>query len=511
MSTCKEIYGFLNQVSVRSVTTPASDPDQAVLAQLGLVQFLSADQYRQLSDSVQSISSSQQAIAQETAQRVGLALDVAGDTRETHSLRFHLEGKEKRDTLAQREASDEARLKSIDQDLAQKQQQFDLLVAQRSLFDTLTPCGVRYAGLTALGSVELRELGLALYRVSDSDFGAYWNQAQRITQDLTGLASVGAQYFGGLALGIEGADPSQLWAIAIGLAKNPTNPFQGTADFVRAYDLVVPFSDNVENRLLSAETLSAVREPVAETLPALNQILKDVRKLNVPRASALGVASILLLGRRADGTVATPSLAQYLRLTQSFESAALLAIVNVPVDSLGAKFGSLRSMFASWGYRASEDVELSSAYLAVSELPVEGIATKLAIIVKGLSIYLEYPLVAAAVLASLSTLEANETLNLLGRAYDIVGRRAVGLSQGELICLAVRMLHGIRDELVAPLDATARVPPPPPPTPGMYGPRFFFVPIIVAHNAYFSTYSGIGGAHPGHVHGFGGGAGGFVG
>jgi hypothetical protein len=40
---------------------------------------------------------------------------------------------------------------------------------------------------------------------------------------------------------------------------------------------------------------------------------------------------------------------------------------------------------------------------------------------------------------------------------------------------------------------------------------FFFVPIVVAHNAYFSTFSGISGVHPGHVHGFGGGAGGFVG
>ena len=71
------------------------------------------------------------------------------------------------------------------------------------------------------------------------------------------------------------------------------------------------------------------------------------------------------------------------------------------------------------------------------------------------------------------------------------------------------MLHGIRNELVGPLDATAAAAPQA--VPGVYGPRFYFVPIIVARYGYFSTFSGIGGVHPGHVHGFGGGAGGFVG
>ena len=217
-----------------------------------------------------------------------------------------------------------------------------------------------------------------------------------------------------------------------------------------------------------------------------------------------------MLGRRADGTIALPNLTQYLTVTRSYESAALLAIVNLPVPDLAAKFQSLRTMFARWGYRPSEDVELSSAYLAVSEIPIEGITTKLAIIAKGLATYLEYPLVAASVLASLSTLEANDTLNLLEHAYDIVGRRAAPMSQAELICLAVRMLHGIRNELVGPLDATAAAAAKLPP--GVYGPRFFFVPIMVMPFGYFSTYSGVGGAHPGHVHGFGGaGGGGFVG
>jgi len=34
---------------------------------------------------------------------------------------------------------------------------------------------------------------------------------------------------------------------------------------------------------------------------------------------------------------------------------------------------------------------------------------------------------------------------------------------------------------------------------------------VLVNYGHFSTFSGIGGAHPGHVHGFGGGAGGFTG
>jgi hypothetical protein len=509
MTTCREIYTFLSQVSARNVTATLSDADANLLSQLHLVQFLTQPEYLQLQTDVQALGNEQGAIAQEAAQRVGLAREVQGEERKTHSVLFRLEGQQKRAAKLQREADDEARLKAVDADLAQKQQQFGQLLSRRTLLDTVTPYGDRYVGLTGLGAVETRNLGVRLYRVSDAEFGAYWDQSQKITQELTDLAAGGADYVARLAPGIVGAERSHLWAISIGLAKAQPDSAQGSATFVNDYNQLGDLSDNIENRLMASEILFSLDRPLSQEFPTLVQLVKQVRGENVPKESALGVASILLLGRRADGTVALPNLAQYLQVTRSYESAALLAIVNLPVPDLAAKFQSLRMMFAGWGYQASEDVELSSAYLAVSEIPVQGISTKLAIIAKGLSTYLEYPLVAASVLASLSTLEANETLNLLEHAYDIVGRRAAPMSQAELICLAVRMLHGIRNELVGPLDATAATVPKP--VPGVYGPRFYFVPIIVARYSYFSTYSGVGGAHPGHVHGFGGGAGGFVG
>jgi hypothetical protein len=511
MATCKEVYGFLSQISTKNVTTPLGEPDATVLSQAGLVQFLTGDQYQQLRASVQNLGAEREAEAREAVQRVELAREVRSDVQKTHSILFHLEGKEKQATKLQRETDDEARLKALDSDLAKKEQEVAQLVSQLSLLDTVTPCGDRYVGLTGLGALELRNLAVRLYRVSDQPFTPYWEQSQKITQELTDLAASGANYFARLAPSIAGAERSHLWAISIGLSKAQPDAAQGSAAFAAVYDQLGPLTNNVENRLMAAEILFSLARPLSEEYPSLLEVLKQVQRLKVPKESALGIASILLLGRRTDGTLALPNLAEYLRITRSYESAALLAIVNLPIPELTGKFQWLRGMFGSWGYRASEDVELSSAYLAVSELPVEGISTKLAIIAKGLSTYLEYPLVAASVLTTLSTLEANETLNLLEHAYDIVGRRASAMTQAELICLAVRMLHGIRNELVGPLDTTAAAAPTRVGPPGIYGPRFFFVPILVAHNAYWSTFSGISGVHPGHVHGFGGGAGGFVG
>jgi hypothetical protein len=108
-------------------------------------------------------------------------------------------------------------------------------------------------------------------------------------------------------------------------------------------------------------------------------------------------------------------------------------------------------------------------------------------------------------------MEANETLSLLERAYELLGQRTGPMSQAELICLAVRLIHGIRVRSVDELDATARAAPAAATGAARayypVGPRWFFVPLIVTHGAYYSTFSGFGGPHPGHVHAVGGFAG----
>jgi hypothetical protein len=117
--------------------------------------------------------------------------------------------------------------------------------------------------------------------------------------------------------------------------------------------------------------------------------------------------------------------------------------------------------------------------------------------------------VAAAILTSIPTLEANETLDLMEKAYFLLGSYVADLERSEVISLAVRMIHGIKNELVKELDPTATIVKTP--VQFTYVPsNIFFIyhaPLIIAHSSYYSTYSGIGGYHPAHVHG----AGGFMG
>jgi hypothetical protein len=88
----------------------------------------------------------------------------------------------------------------------------------------------------------------------------------------------------------------------------------------------------------------------------------------------------------------------------------------------------------------------------------------------------------------------------------LLGSFATGLERSELISLAVRMIHGIRNELVKKLDPTATITKTP--VQFTYAPsNVFFMyraPLIIAYTSYYSTFSGIGGVHPAHVHGLGG-------
>ncbi|HEV8050396.1 MAG TPA: hypothetical protein VGP88_07360 [Thermoplasmata archaeon] len=511
MASCNDVYGFLVGVTNRNVTNPLPPADLDLLTRLNLVQTITSDQYADLTKQVAALQQPRDDIRQETAQRWQLADQVAADEEQTRSVLFLFEGKNKKAAALEKAAQDRAALQATDADLAAKQQVLDDLVAKKSALDTMASYGGAYVALSAIGMSALRELGVRMYRVSDMPFQEYWTQSQQIDRDLAVLAERSATFVAGLTPSLPAVDRGHLWSIAIGLGGAPADPSVAIPRFVDAYGRLGKLTTNDENRLLAAEIVTSLPRDVPESVVELEGLQKDVRKLGVPGESSAGVAATLLYGQRADATYATASLSNFLRVTKSYEAAAILGIVNQPFDGLSQKFLALRQTFGSWGFAESDDVELASAYLSISELPIQGINTKLAIISKGVATYLQYPLVAAAVLASIPVLEANETLHLLEQAYDVIGRRAMPLSQPELITLAVRMIHGVRNETLAKLDTTAAAPPPAPV--GYRGPfGGFGVPMFVFYGAYFSTFSAFGGVHPGHAHfGPGGGAGGMVG
>ena len=95
------------------------------------------------------------------------------------------------------------------------------------------------------------------------------------------------------------------------------------------------------------------------------------------------------------------------------------------------------------------------------------------------------------------------------KAVTLLSGYASGLERSELVALAVRMIHGVRNEIVKNIDPTATIAQTPvqfiyPMNPGLF---IWYRPVIIAHAYYHATFSGMGGFHPAHSHGVGGFAG----
>jgi len=508
MADCNHVAAFLQGVSARSVQGTLPDADLAELQQLGLLALLSSDEVKQLQDEVAQLESAQTAIAQEEARIAQLSETVTADTRRTHSILFHLQGVDKEEATVDRLHEEQEALQSLQTDRAKREADFAQLLVKKGELDQMSPFDGRFVAITTAGRVALRDLNVALYRVGDQEFSSYWTQAKAIDAELGAIVNQAAAIHFPLSQALPGVDPVYLWAVAIGIAKQKGTPEQQVPIFLEAYRAVGSLTSNVENRLMASEVLTAVNQPIADSISYLTSLNALVGTLGVHEDAAAGVAAILLSGRRADGTFATDALSQFLRLTASYESAALLAIVNKPIPDLQTTFSNLKMLFASWGYSISEDTELASAYLTASDLPPETVGTKMAILARGMSAYLEYPLVAAAILASIPVLEANETLNLLEKAYEILGQATGEMAPAELITLAVRTIHGVDVRSVNELDPTAPKPATYPSFSYYNMPPRLWIPVFVSHGNYYSTFSAIGGFHPGHAHVVGGGWGG---
>ena len=78
------------------------------------------------------------------------------------------------------------------------------------------------------------------------------------------------------------------------------------------------------------------------------------------------------------------------------------------------------------------------------------------------------------------------------------------LERSEAVSLAVRMIHGIKNERVKEINPAAPISSTP--VQFTYTPSYYFVywPLFFAHTYSHNTFSSAGGFHPGHAHGVGG-------
>jgi len=494
------------------------------LSSNGYVTAIPKSDYDQSQAEVATLSQMDQNLANEMMADRAARDALRQDTKKTHSIMFHFKGGEEQDAERQKTKQDWQEVLKDEAEITATDSRIKQLITKKSTIDRMVVYDSQYVSLTGLGVIALSDLNIRNYRVMDDEFPDFIDEMKDTTSQLQSIANQASSYEFGLKQNIfqkvPMADFTQLWNVAIGLAKLQGDPNQISQRFLLALDVVHHFKSTSDNKIMAAEIMTSLRpmdNPSFSTdnnsdLQNLSKSLKTLdnqlrHQAHVPKQLSAGVAATIMYGRKFDGTFPTDRFVQFAKITKSFESAAILSVVNAPTDQLAAKFQSYRNMFTLWGFRQSEDTELASAYLSLSGLGPDEIRTKLSIIVEGMRSYLQYPLVAAAILTSIPTLEANELLELTERAYSLLALKAPGLDRSELLSLSIRMIHGVKNELVKQLNPTARLANTPIQfTNAPIAPFFlWYAPLIIVHGSYYSTFSGIGGVHPAHVHGYGGG------
>ena len=512
---CSNVRTFMSQIAAKSVSMQIPQADLDFLSITGYLSMMKKEDYDQASAEVANLTQLNIDQQSEMNYERGEESTLKAEDGKTHSIMFHFENKEKKEAELQTLKSEKDLVSKVEAEVSQRDQKIRELIEKKSVVDRMVPYDGTYLSLTGLGVTTLNDLNVRNYRVSATEFSDFIEESKETTDELRAIAYKSSFYVSNFKTEFSGADLSQLWSVAVGLGKLQGDPNEISQRFSLAMGNLHHFSSTIENKMLAAEIMTSFRpdpsQPLTEAdlqklTESLSALDHEVRHDKVPKELSAGIAAIILFGRRYDGTFPTDKFVQFSKMTSSKESAAILAVVNIPTDQLTDKFQAYRVMFNGWGYELSEDTELASAYLSISDFEPNEVITKLTIIIGALKNYLEYPLVASAILASIPTLEANETLDLMQKAYSLLGTYATDLFPPELLSLSVRMIHGIKNELVKELDPTAKIMKTPMQFTYIPSNVFFiyYAPLIIAHSSYYSTFSGIGGAHPAHVHGVGG-------
>lgn len=523
---CIEVRTILSQLYDREPVTPVPSTDLEYLSANGYLLKTTKEDYEKGVNDVARMSQVLARIDTERSAEQQAKAALQADLGKEHSFQFHFEGKEAKDELSERIQKDTAAISGDESELNQLEANVNRLIQQKSTIDRMVACDGEYLSITGLGTLVFNDLSVRNYRVADQEFPDFITEIKATYAELRSIGDKAAAYVSRIRFQVpeievlrsseNGEDDdsdilarSLLWSTAIGLAKLPGDIVQLDNRFIESLNALRTFNSMLPNKLMAAEIMTAASSQEIATLEsALSNLDNQLRKQGVPKEQSAGVAATIMAGRRFDGSYPVDKFIQFKHLTKSSEAASILAIMNVPYDGLSSRFQEFRSLFSSWGYMTSENTEIAAAFLGIGELSAAEVELKLKYIVEQLQNYLAYPIVAAAILASIPVFEAHEVLDLMEKAVTLLSGYGTGLERSQLVTLAVRMIHGVRNEIVRQIDPTAKITGTP--VQFTYGPHplfFGYYPVIIAHSSYNATFSGMGGFHPAHSHGVGGFAG----
>src|SRR5690242_5480105 len=292
------------------------------------------------------------------------------DEQKTHSILFHFKSGEERQAELQKVQQDSQEVLKDDTEITATDSRIKQLILQKSTIDRMVPYDGQYVSLTGPGVIALSDLNIRNYRVMDNEFPDFIAEMKNTTNELRSIADQASSYETGLKKSIfqkvPQADFTQLWNVSIGLAKLKGDPNQIAQRFLIALDIVHHFKSTGDNKIVAAEIMTSLRpmnmsasndnsdlQNLSQSLKGLDNQLRH--HAHVPKQLAAGVAATIMYGRRFDGSFPTDRFIEFTKMTKSFESAAILSVMNAPTDQLSGRFQSYRNMFNTWGFRQSED------------------------------------------------------------------------------------------------------------------------------------------------------------
>lgn len=469
---CNDVMTFLSQASSKCITVSISDEDLNFLISSGYIESLSKDEYEKLSASVADLPKVNRELEEERAKENSDEEAFIRDQKKIHSIRFWFEGKEKKEADREKAQAEEQLVSKDEETIKAENDELQPLIQKKSKLDRQVLCGERYLSLTGAGIVLLHDLTIRNYRVGEKDFENFIQESKATEMELKAMAERASYYYSGIKDAIsdmdtsplafsddedveeddedyriksKGVESSQLWAVSIGLAKLEGDPDKIKENFIQILNTLKGFSNsNLDSKLMAAETLVAAGHAgdISQNIDKLATTDRQIRQsANVPEELSTGVTATLYCGANPG---ASTRFGEFSKITKSYTAAAVLSGSQESLESLSQKFESFRSLFDSWGYSSSEDVDLAAAYLTVSPLSREDLRSKMSAIIDAIKAEFEFPLVPAAILTSIQALNANEVLDLMEKAVTILQSQplTMGLSHSELANLAIRMIYG---------------------------------------------------------------------
>src|SRR5438477_83096 len=396
----------MSQISGKSVTMQVQKADLDFLSTNGYLSIMPKQDYDQAAADVANLSQMNDALQSERMQEGIVQATLERDERKTHSILFHLEGRDEKEAEIAKIETEKGVVAKEQADMTEKDSKIKELIQKKSAIDRMVPCDGLYVSLTGLGVLTLNDLNVRNYRVSDSDFSDFMEERMETLGELHSIAERGSYQVSNLRTRVPEADFSQLWNVSIGLAKLRADQSQINQRFLLALGVLHHFDSTLDNKMMAAEIITSLSanpsqssidnsdlQNLTKTLQSLDHDLRHHAK--VPKQISTGVAALVMFGKRYDGTYPTDRFLEFSRMTHSYESAAILSVMS----------------------------------------------------------------------------------------------------------------DRIKNELVEKLDPTAKILKTPvqfthTPSNIFFG---YYAPLIIVHSIYYSTFSGIGGFHPAHVHGVGGG------